>query len=65
MALSLSLLVLTTIALVCGAVILLRRGMRRQGWLMLILAVVMALNLAIWTIPTQNGTSLAAGVPSN
>jgi drug/metabolite transporter superfamily protein YnfA len=61
MNIALSLLVLTAIALVGGAYVLLKRGKRRQAWLMLALAVVMALNVAIWTVPTQNGDTLAAG----
>ncbi|MET1754710.1 hypothetical protein ABVV53_04445 [Novosphingobium sp. RD2P27] len=63
MAIALSLLVLTTFALVAGGVVLLRRGVRTQAWLMLALAAVMALNVAIWTVPTRSGTTLAQGVP--
>lgn len=63
MAIALSLLVLTTIALVAGAILLLRRGRRAQAWLMLVLAAVMALNLAIWTIPTRSGNTLVRGTP--
>jgi uncharacterized membrane protein len=58
MDIALSLLVLTSIALFAGAYVLLRRGRRRQAWLMLGLAVVMVLNVAIWTWPMQGGESL-------
>jgi len=64
MNIALSLLVLTAMALVLGAIALFRRGMKRQGWLMLILALVMALNVGIWTLPTQTGDSLATGAPA-
>lgn len=59
MAIALSLLVLAMLALLGGAYVLFRRGMKRQAWLMLILAAVMALNVAIWTIPSDSGESLA------
>lgn len=55
MDIALSLLVLCSIALVVGAWVMFRRGARKQGWLMLILAVIMALNVAIWTVPMKNG----------
>ena len=61
MDIALSLLVLTAVALVIGAYALFRHGMKRQAWLMLALAVVMALNVAIWTWPTQSGTALVTG----
>lgn len=61
MDIALSLLVLTTVALILGAVALLRRGgYRRQAVLMLVLAAVMAVNVAIWTLPTQEGSSLSS-----
>lgn len=63
MDIALSLLVLTSIALVGGAYVLFRRGKRRQAWLMVGLAVVMALNVAIWTVPTTGGESLKTAVP--
>lgn len=59
MAIALSLLVLCAIALLGGAFVLLRRRMKRQAVLMIILAAVMALNVAIWTWPTQSGDTLA------
>lgn len=63
MAIALSLLVLAILALLGGAYALFRRGMKRQAWLMLILAAVMALNVAIWTIPSDSGESLATAAP--
>ena len=59
MDIALSLLVLTCIALLLGAFVLWRReGYRRQAVLMLVLAVVMAINVLIWTLPTSDGDSL-------
>ncbi|GGC14924.1 hypothetical protein GCM10011494_37160 [Novosphingobium endophyticum] len=59
MDIAISLLVLTAIALVLGAVALFRRGgYRKQAVLMLVLAAVMAVNVVIWTVPTQEGKSL-------
>lgn len=65
MDIALSLLVLTSIALLGGAYVLFRRGKRRQAWLMLGLAVVMVLNVAIWTWPMQDGESLKTAVPTD
>lgn len=57
---ALSLLVLTVVALVAGAAFLWRRGGgRKQIVLMLVLAVVLAINVAIWTLPNAGGQSLA------
>ena len=64
MDIALSLLVLTSIALLGGAYVLFRRGKRRQAWLMLGLALVMVLNVAIWTWPMQDGESLKTAVPA-
>jgi hypothetical protein len=59
MDIAISLLVLTAIALLLGAVALFRRGgYRKQAVLMLVLAVIMAVNVAIWTMPTPQGQSL-------
>lgn len=52
----LSIVVLATIALVIGAVVLWRRGgSRKQVALMLVLAAVMAANVAILTWPNAKG----------
>jgi hypothetical protein len=56
---ALSLLVLTVCALVAGAAWLWRRGgSRRQIVLMLLLAAVLAANVAIWTLPVPGGNTL-------
>ena len=56
---ALSLVVLAAVALVAGAIFLYRKGKHKQAGLMVLLAVIMALNVAIWTIPTPGGDSLA------
>ena len=54
----LSILMLAAIAMVLGAVYLWRqRGTSKQVWLMLVLAVVLAANVAIWVVPSVNGTA--------
>ena len=56
----LSVLVLACIALVLGALALWRRrGGGRHVWLMLALAVVLAINVAIWVVPSADGTAPA------
>lgn len=61
MDIAISLLVLTMIALVLGAIALFRRGgYRKQALLMLVLAAVMAVNVVIWTTPTREGRSLVS-----
>lgn len=56
----LSILVLAAIALVFGAYALRRRGgSPKQIALMLLLAVIMAVNVAIWTLPDGTGTAPA------
>ena len=56
----LSLVVLTAIALCFGAYALWRRtGNVKQPVLMLVLAVVAAINVAIWTLPDADGESPA------
>lgn len=56
---ALSLLVLTVLALLAGAYWLSRRGGRRkQIVLMLVLAAVLAANVALWTLPDKSGQSL-------
>lgn len=56
---ALSLLMLAAIALIGGAVFLLRRGERKRPVLMLTLAGVMVMNLIIWTLPDKSGGTLA------
>ena len=51
----LSLLVLAAFALIGGAVILFRRGLRKQAGLMVVAALVALLNVAIWTVPDSQG----------
>lgn len=54
----LSILVLAVLALVGGAAWLWRKpGMRRQALLMLALAGIAAMNVAIWTLPDDEGRS--------
>lgn len=55
MDLVLSILVLAAIALLLGAAYLWQRGERQRPLLMLVLAVIMAANVAIWTLPTKGG----------
>jgi drug/metabolite transporter superfamily protein YnfA len=58
MELALSLMVLAAIVLVIGAFVLWRkRGARKQIALMLLLALIMAVNVAIWTLPDASGTA--------
>ena len=48
--------VLTAFVLLLGAAWLWRRaGARKQAILMLILAIVIAINVAIWTVPDSSG----------
>jgi hypothetical protein len=64
MDLTLSLMVLSAIALVLGAAYLWRReGMRRQAVLMFILALVIAGNVAILAWPDANGNAPALSRP--
>ncbi|GAA3792544.1 hypothetical protein GCM10022600_12030 [Qipengyuania pelagi] len=51
----LSIVVLAAIALIVGAVFAYRSGYRRQAGLMVILALVMGVNVAIWTVPNEAG----------
>ncbi len=54
----LSIVVLAAIALVAGAMYLLRRGgANKQAWLMLVLAAVMIVNVLIWALPQSSGTA--------
>ena len=53
---ALSLMMLTIIALVLGAIYLLRKGgMQKQALLMLFLAMVLGVNIGIWTLPDDSG----------
>lgn len=53
----LSLVMLTAVALIAGAVFQWRRGGRKQAGLMLVLAAVMIANVLIWTVPDSSGTA--------
>lgn len=65
MATALSLVVLAAIALIGGAVFLWRRGgSRRQIALMVVLAVVMAINVAILTWPARDGYAPVSRQPA-
>lgn len=56
---ALSLMVVSVAALVGGAYFQFRRGNRKQAGLMLVLAAVFAVNVAIWSVPNEQGASLA------
>ncbi len=65
MATALSMMVLAIIALVGGALFLLRRGnARKQASLMLVLAAILAVNVAIWTLPGGGGTAAPVSGPA-
>ncbi len=54
----LSIVMLAAMAMVVGAGLLWRRrGPSKQVWLMLVLAVVLAANVAIWVVPSPDGTT--------
>ena len=54
----LSILMLGCIAMLLGGIALWRRrGLSRQVWLMLVLAAVMAVNVAIRLVPSTDGTA--------
>ena len=62
----LSIVMLAAVALLGGAFWLWRReGAVRQVWLMVMLAMIMLINVAIWTIPDEDGAALLdrAAVP--
>ena len=52
---ALSLMVLCAVVMIVAAFFAFRRGDRKQGGLMLVLAVVLAINVAIWTVPGPCG----------
>ncbi len=54
----LSLVMLTALALIAGAVFMYRRtGELKQPALMVVLAAIALINVLIWTIPTGDGTA--------
>ncbi len=55
----LSVMVLVAVLLLLGAVVTWRRGQRKQAVLMVVLALIMAGNVAIWTLPDAKGNALA------
>ena len=62
----LSVVMLAALGLFAGAFWLWRRqGMIKQVWLMIVAALIMLLNVGIWTIPDKGGTAPAdrAAVP--
>ena len=64
MATVLSLMVLTVMALLGGAIFLFRRGgARRQVMLMLVLSGVIAVNIAIWVVPGAQDQAPVARLP--
>ncbi|WP_338467906.1 hypothetical protein RXV95_04970 [Novosphingobium sp. ZN18A2] len=52
---ALSLMMLACIALLLGAAYLFRRGERKRPALMVVAALVLAVNIGIWTLPTTGG----------
>jgi hypothetical protein len=61
---ALSLAVLMVIALPLGAYALWRKGgSRKQVALMLVLAAILAANVAIWVIPTDKGAAPMSAAP--
>lgn len=55
-----SIMVLAIIALLAGAAYLWRRGLYKgRALLMVVLAVVIAVNIALWTVPVSTGDTLA------
>ena len=56
---ALSLMVIAVAALLGGAYFQWSRGNRKQAGLMLVLAAVFAVNVAIWSVPNEQGASLA------
>lgn len=60
----LSVMVLAAIALTAGAIYLWNReGMRRQALLMLVLVAVIAVNVALLTVPVGDGKSVVEQAP--
>jgi hypothetical protein len=63
MGVALSLMALTALALAAGAIVLWRRGVRKQAALMLLLAAILAGNVAIWTWPDASGQAPVSSLP--
>lgn len=53
----LSIMMLASVLLLGGAYLLWRRGVRKQAALMIVLAVILGVNIAIWTLPDDGGTA--------
>ncbi|WP_379547667.1 hypothetical protein ACFCW2_01500 [Qipengyuania sp. DSG2-2] len=53
----LSIAMLGAIALLIGAVLLWRKGVRKQAGLMVVAALVLIANVAIWTLPDSAGNA--------
>ncbi|HMT47838.1 MAG: hypothetical protein RL702_3008 [Pseudomonadota bacterium] len=51
----LSILVLAAIAMLLGAAMMWRKGDRKRAMLMVLLAIIAATNVAIWTLPDASG----------
>lgn len=60
---TLSLMVLGAILLVLGALVLWRRGVRKQAVLMVVLAAILAGNIALWVVPNERGKALVDAKP--
>lgn len=60
-----SLMMLAALVLLGGAVFLWRRGDGKRAALMAVLAVVIGVNVVIWTAPTDSGDTLAGSVEGN
>ncbi len=60
MATVLSILVLAAIALLLGGAMMWRKGDRKRAMLMVMLAMIAAINVAIWTLPDASGEAPVA-----
>ncbi len=61
----LSVLMLAGAALLAGGIYVLRKGInRKQGWLMILAAVVMFANVGIWTIPVPESNQPVSPQPA-